>query len=50
MKPSEVPPEWRREAPNQYSATLRTLSKTRNDFLEKHTELLNAMNRQGLLA
>ncbi|WP_406466476.1 hypothetical protein [Streptomyces sp. NBC_01594] len=45
----EVPPEWRHDAPDRYSATLQALSKARNDFLEKHTELLNAMNRQGLL-
>ncbi|MFD5065510.1 hypothetical protein [Streptomyces sp. NPDC058394] len=45
----EVPPEWKHDAPDRYSATLRALSKARTDFLEKHTELLNAMNRQGLL-
>lgn len=46
---NEVPPKWRREAPDRHSSTLRTLSKTRNDFPDKHTELLNAMNRQGFL-
>ncbi|KOU92409.1 hypothetical protein ADK92_27890 [Streptomyces sp. XY533] len=45
----EVPPEWKRTDPERYKQTMAALSGARDDFLEARTELMNALNRKGLL-
>ncbi|MCX4411200.1 hypothetical protein OG840_59440 [Streptomyces sp. NBC_01764] len=45
----EVPPEWKRSDPERYQQTLADLSGARDAFLEARTELMNSLNRRGLL-
>ncbi|SHN38525.1 hypothetical protein [Actinacidiphila paucisporea] len=46
----EVPPEWKRSDPERYRQTLADLSGARDAFLEARTELMNSLNRRGLLS
>lgn len=46
----EVPPEWKRTDPERYKQTMADLSGARDDFLEARAELMNSLNRRGLLA
>ncbi len=46
----EVPPEWKHSDPERYQQTLADLSGARDAFLEARTELMNSMNRRGLLS
>lgn len=47
---AEVPPEWKRTDPERYTQMMAALSGARDDFLEARAELVNALNRKGLLA
>ncbi|MGW4981630.1 AlbA family DNA-binding domain-containing protein [Streptomyces mirabilis] len=45
----EVPPEWKRTDPERYKQAMADLSGARDAFLEARTELMNALNRKGML-
>ncbi|WP_156724766.1 hypothetical protein [Streptomyces apocyni] len=44
---TEIPPEWRRTAPERYAQTLRDLSQARDTVLDRYKELMNTMSRRG---
>ncbi len=46
----EVPPEWKRSDPERHQQTLADLSGARDAFLEARIELMNLLNRRGLLS
>ncbi|MFF2374962.1 helix-turn-helix domain-containing protein [Streptomyces xiamenensis] len=46
----EVPPEWKHSDPERYRQMLADLSAARDAFLEARIELMNSMNRRGLLS
>ncbi|WNI20264.1 AlbA family DNA-binding domain-containing protein [Actinacidiphila sp. ITFR-21] len=46
----EVPPEWKRSDPERYQQMLADLSEARDAFLEARIELMNSLNRRGLLS
>ncbi|MFG2632100.1 helix-turn-helix domain-containing protein [Streptomyces sp. NPDC048473] len=46
---AEVPPEWKHNDPERYKQAMADLSEARDAFLEARTELVNVLNRRGLL-
>lgn len=46
---TEIPPEWKSTAPTRYSQALDDLTSASDNFLDKHQQCVNLLNKKGLL-